>query len=105
MWFISYEGTGAQLVELKGFQDIAFLLGQPNEAVHCIELMGGTEVTMSRHEQLDNQAKREYRERIEELQRTGKFSEGDSPFGLPKVRVLKVKKRAKKKKKKEDEDK
>lgn len=38
-------------------------------------------------------------ERILELERLGKFKEGDdSPFGLPKVRVLKVKHRGKKKK-------
>ena len=39
-------------------------------------------------------------ERINELERTGKWNgEEKSPFGLPKVRVLKVKKRVKEKKK------
>ena len=39
-------------------------------------------------------------ERIQELERLGKFKEQESsPFGLPKVRVLKVKKRVKKKEK------
>ncbi len=43
-------------------------------------------------------------ERIAELARQGKYEDGDSsPFGLPKVRVLKVKKRGKKKKKEEDD--
>lgn len=42
-------------------------------------------------------------ERIAELTRQGKFAEGEtSPFGLPKVRVLKVKKRGNKKKEKEE---
>jgi len=43
-------------------------------------------------------------ERIRELELSGKWSpESSSPFGLPKVRVLKVKKRAKEKKKEEGE--
>ncbi|MCI0652263.1 MAG: small basic protein [Planctomycetes bacterium] len=43
-------------------------------------------------------------QRIAELTRSGKFKAGDtSPFGLPKVRVLVVKKRAKKKEKKAEE--
>ncbi len=38
-------------------------------------------------------------ERIAELERLGRFKAGEtSPFGLPKVRVQKVKRRAKKKK-------
>ena len=43
-------------------------------------------------------------ERINELERSGKWTpEGDSPFGLPKVRVMKVKKRVKDKKVDDDE--
>ncbi len=40
-------------------------------------------------------------ERILELRKTGKWKEGDeaSPFGLPKVRVMRIKKRGKEKKK------
>ena len=42
-------------------------------------------------------------ERILQLRKAGKWSEeSDSPFGLPKVRVIKVKKRVKEKKKKEE---
>lgn len=40
-------------------------------------------------------------ERILELERQGEFSEGDSPLGLRKVRVIKAK-RTKAKKKKEE---
>lgn len=38
-------------------------------------------------------------ERILELRRTGKWKDESSPYGLPKVRVVRVKKRAKKKEK------
>ena len=43
-------------------------------------------------------------ERILELRKTGKWDDEQSPYGLPKVRVLKVKKRGKTKKKKEDDE-
>ena len=43
-------------------------------------------------------------ERIVELRRTGRWSDDASPYGLPKVRVLKLKKRVKEKKKKEEEE-
>ena len=44
-------------------------------------------------------------ERIVQLRRSGRWSDDASPYGLPKVRVQKVKKRGKeKKKKKEDEE-
>ncbi len=42
-------------------------------------------------------------ERILELRRTGRWSDDTSPYGLPKVRVLRVKKRVKEKKKKDEE--
>jgi small basic protein (TIGR04137 family) len=40
-------------------------------------------------------------ERILELRKAGEWKDGSSPYGLPKVRVLKVKKRSKPKKKEE----
>ncbi|WP_166824416.1 small basic protein [Thalassoroseus pseudoceratinae] len=45
-------------------------------------------------------------ERIKQLQMEERWSEGQSPFGLPKVRVIKtvVGKKKKKKKKEDDED-
>ena len=42
-------------------------------------------------------------ERILELRRSGRWEEDGSAYGLPKVRVLKAKKRGKEKKKAEDE--
>ena len=44
-------------------------------------------------------------QRIQELIRQGVFEEGkDEPLGLPKVRVLKAKKRGKKKEEKKEEE-
>ena len=42
-------------------------------------------------------------ERIAKLQSQERFEEGDSPFGLPKVRVMKLALKKKKKAKKEEE--
>ncbi len=43
-------------------------------------------------------------ERLEKLAEAERWGEGDSPFGLAKVRVRKLQMKKKKKKKKEDED-
>jgi small basic protein (TIGR04137 family) len=43
-------------------------------------------------------------ERLEKLRQSDRWQEGDSPFGLPKVRVFKLALKKKKKKKVEDED-
>ncbi|MBN1909706.1 MAG: small basic protein [Pirellulales bacterium] len=43
-------------------------------------------------------------ERIERLKASDRWQEGDSPFGLDKVRVYKIVMKKKKKKKKEDEE-
>jgi small basic protein (TIGR04137 family) len=43
-------------------------------------------------------------ERIERLKQADRWQEGDSPFGLDKVRVFKISMKKKKKKKKEDEE-
>ncbi len=43
-------------------------------------------------------------ERLEKLKETDRWQDGDSPFGLPKVRVRKLMMKKKKKKKDEDED-
>jgi len=43
-------------------------------------------------------------ERLQKLAETDRWQEGDSPFGLPKVRVRKMVLKKKKKKKEEDEE-
>lgn len=44
-------------------------------------------------------------ERLKQLTETNRWEEGDSPFGIPKVRVRKLQMKKKKKKKEEDEEK
>ncbi len=43
-------------------------------------------------------------ERLQKLMESERWSEGDSPFGLPKVRVVRLAMKKKKKKAKEDDD-
>lgn len=43
-------------------------------------------------------------ERLKQLQEKDRWSEGDSPFGIPKVRVRKLQMKKKKKKAKDDDD-
>jgi len=78
IWSIAYEGAGAQLVEVKGFHDIARLLAGSHEPVHCLELLGAVPASGSRHDMLDSQARREYRRRIEELQSEVDRAESDN---------------------------
>ena len=68
VWTIAYEGSGAKLVELKGFHDIARMLAQPDQPLHCLELSGRAVSFDAPADVLDEQARREYRQRIEELQ-------------------------------------
>ena len=68
VWLIAYEGASAQLIEVKGFRDIARLLSRPNEPVHCFELLGAVSTAGPQNEVLDSEARREYRQRIDELQ-------------------------------------
>ena len=78
VWSFAYEGTGARLVGLKGFFDIARLLQAPGDPVHCLELSGAPAETDSRQEVLDPEARRDYRRRIEELQGELERAEADN---------------------------
>jgi TolB-like protein/tetratricopeptide (TPR) repeat protein len=78
VWSVAHAGEGARLVELKGFHDIARLLSEPHEPVHCLELQGAPPPGEDRHEVLDARARREYRQRIEELQRDLELAEADN---------------------------
>ncbi|MHC5109254.1 MAG: tetratricopeptide repeat protein [Planctomycetota bacterium] len=68
IWSIDYEGAGAQLTEVKGFNDLARLLGEPTTHVHCLELYGGSGVQDSDQPVLDPESRQAYRRRLLELQ-------------------------------------
>jgi len=77
-WSVAYEGAGARLLEVKGFHDIARLLARPDQPVHCLELSGRAATSDTPDDVLDEQARREYRRRIAELQQEIDQAEADN---------------------------
>ncbi len=67
-WTLCFDQQVVQMPELKGFRDIAHLLGRPDEEVHCLTLSGRDEPGAgSGREVLDERARRHYQDRIREL--------------------------------------
>ena len=64
---LNFQGVSAQLPDRKGFQDIAQLMRQPNQEVHCTELMGAALVEKGT-DLFDEKAKKSYQKRILHLQ-------------------------------------
>jgi predicted nuclease of predicted toxin-antitoxin system len=79
IWQISHEGKSVLMTELKGFYDLATLLGNPERQFHCMELMGGGLETQPEFV-FDEKAKRSYQKKILELQEEIKWSEGHNDF-------------------------
>ncbi|MDP2291239.1 MAG: hypothetical protein Q8M22_08605 [Actinomycetota bacterium] len=67
-WAVTFTGTMVRAAHLKGFGDLAVLLSRPRAEVHCLELMGGSDVAGDAGPRLDTRARREYQQRILELQ-------------------------------------
>jgi TolB-like protein/tetratricopeptide (TPR) repeat protein len=68
VWTLAFEGTAAQLADVKGFHDLARLLARPGESVHSLELLGAPSPSAESSEQLDGKARRQIEARIRELQ-------------------------------------
>lgn len=69
VWRISFGGRTVRLRHIKGLADLATLLAHPGTERHSLELMGGADTTPDAGPQLDERARREYQDRIVELQR------------------------------------
>ena len=70
VWALTFAGRTVRVRDLKGLGDLAVLLRRAGEEVHCLELMGATDVGGSgTGPVLDEQARREYQARILDLQR------------------------------------
>jgi predicted ATPase len=68
VWAVTYAGRTVRVRDLKGVGDLAVLLHRGGEEVHCLELMGATDVGDA-GPVLDDQARRAYQARILDLQR------------------------------------
>lgn len=66
-WEFLYEGKTVQLPMVKGFSNLKVLIQKMRTPVHCCELMG-TAVLSKGEKVLDEQAKAEYRQKINSLQ-------------------------------------
>jgi predicted ATPase len=70
VWALTYAGRTVRVRDLKGLGDLAVLLQRGGEDVHCLELMGATDVGGGgTGPALDERARREYQARILDLQR------------------------------------
>jgi TolB-like protein/tetratricopeptide (TPR) repeat protein len=68
-WRIAFDGLAVQLTEQKGFHDLARLLAQPGQEVHCLELANRPGESGDADWVLDERAKREIQGRVRDLQR------------------------------------
>lgn len=66
-WKLSYDGPLVQVPELKGFYDIQKMLMKPRQVFHCAELMGSS-INDSGEKLIDEKARRQYQEKILDLQ-------------------------------------
>ena len=68
IWHVVFGGVETTMPDLKGLQDIAWLLSTPEKEVHCTDLMGA-ESSMDENEYtMDEQARSQYERRVRELQ-------------------------------------
>ena len=81
VWALSHAGTTVRLRDAKGLRDIARLVSQPGREVHCLELMGGAQVEGSTTPLLDDKARRQYQERVLELQHDIETARSDNDPG------------------------
>ena len=68
-WRVGFAGRTVRVRDMKGIGDLTVLLARPGVEVHALELMGGRDIGGAAGPLLDERARREYQERIVELQR------------------------------------
>jgi hypothetical protein len=68
LWRLAFAGTEVQLPHLKGFTDLAALLANPGQEIHCLDLAGDGARSGDLGEVVDARAREQYRERAEDLQ-------------------------------------
>jgi predicted ATPase len=69
VWTVRFAGRETQVRHVKGFDDLAALLGSPGEEIHALQLIGARDVAEGdAGPVLDERARREYQARVRELQ-------------------------------------
>jgi hypothetical protein len=77
---IEYAGRSVHAKTGKGLADIARLLAAPGREIHCVELMGAGVDQTDAGETIDQKARREYEQRIRDLQADIDQAEADNDF-------------------------
>jgi TolB-like protein/tetratricopeptide (TPR) repeat protein len=68
LWTVSFDHEVAYVGEVRGLHDLARLLSNPAEEIHCVSLAGQVADAGRGTEVLDDQARRAYRARLRELE-------------------------------------
>jgi TolB-like protein len=68
LWTFAFEGLAVQLTSQKGFHDLARLLSQPGQEIHCLELADRPAETGEPQPVVDARARSEIHARVRELQ-------------------------------------
>jgi hypothetical protein len=80
VWIITFDGLTVHMNTSKGLADIARLLATPGAEVHCIELAGVVVEDRSSGEVIDARARREYEQRVRDLQAEIDGAEADADY-------------------------
>src|SRR4030095_1485750 len=68
VWLIRFDGLALQLIDMKGFHDLAELIAHPQEPIHCLDLAGRAADSSGDDAVLDARARRELTARAQALQ-------------------------------------
>jgi predicted ATPase len=68
LWRLAFAGTEVQMPHLKGFTDLAALLANPGQEIHCRDLAGNGARSGDLGDVVDARAREEYRARAHDLQ-------------------------------------
>jgi predicted ATPase len=78
MWSIEFAGAAVHLKTSKGMRDLAELLSRPGSEISCLDLAGAAVEDGSTGEVIDATARRQYEERLRDLQATIEDAEANS---------------------------
>lgn len=84
IWRMEFEHVEITMLDIKGYHDIARLLGQPEEDIHCTELMGSVSSMDEKEYTIDEKAKQQYKQHLAELSRELEEAEEMNDLGRKK---------------------
>jgi tetratricopeptide (TPR) repeat protein len=85
VWTVTFAATTAHVAHCKGLHDVAALVARPHEEVHVVELVAVDEAGGA-DRVLDDRARREYKHRLDELER--ELADADAGHDLGRAEAL-----------------